>query len=168
MVPFSFNRENSYLSDGSISNPHSQYPYPPRRASVNSCATDCAPKTVYLFFEKSVLNPKTGIVTEYKFSYDCEAYYFQLQKLGLGEQLTLALPICQSTVKLIDEYSCDMDGLIKRLKVDKKTGQLFIKNFKRPPAVNNNHHSADSLFESVPLTAAGTTMRQTKQGPAVP
>ena len=108
-----------------------------------------------------MVNPKTGIITEYKFSYDQDAYYFQLQRLGVGEQqLTLALPVCHSIVKLVEEYSCNMDGLVKRLKVDKKTGQLFIKNFKRNSGMGNtaacrsniHHHSADSLCES---TAGG-------------
>ena len=71
----------------------------------------------------------------------------------MGEQLTLVLPICHSTVKLVEEYSCDMEGLIKRLKIDKKTGNLFITNFKKP-SINNVHHtrSADSLVESMAVS----------------
>ena len=55
------------------------------RRSLVTLNETAAPKTVYLFFEESRVNFKTGIVTEYKFSYDCEAYYFQMQKVGVGE-----------------------------------------------------------------------------------
>ena len=54
-----------------------------------------------------------------------------MQKMGVGEQLTLALPVCHQTVKLVEEYSCNLQGLIKRLKIDKKTGNLYIKDFNK-------------------------------------
>ena len=141
---------------------------PPGRSSHNSPAggNNDGPKTVYLFFEKSVANPKTGTVTEYKFSYDCEAYYFQMERIGVGMQQTLVLPINRSTVKLVEEYSCNMDGLIKRLKVDKKTGSLFIKDFKRPPTIAKRTHSADAIAESMNVSVL--QQQSPRQGPSLP
>ena len=84
----------------------------------------------------------------------------------MARQLTLTLPINYSTVKLVEEYSCNMDGLIKRLKIDKKTGSLFIKDFNRPAAVAKRTHSADGIAESMNVSAS--QQRSPIQSPAVP
>lgn len=47
----------------------------------------------------------------------------------------MILPVCRDTLGLLEEHSCDLDGLAKRLKVDRKTGKLFIKDFK-PPVID--------------------------------
>ena len=60
-----------------------------------------------------------------------------------------------------------MDGLIKRLKIDKKTGTLFIKDFNRPVATNAKRtHSADGIAESMNVSVS--QQRSPIQGPAVP
>ena len=85
----------------------------------------------------------------------------------MGPQLTLVLPIDHSTVKLVEEYSCNMDSLIKRLKIDKKTGSLFIKDFKRPSATNTKRaQSADGIAES--MNVSMSQQQSPIQGPAVP
>jgi len=48
---------------------------------------------------------------------------------------TLILPVCRETISLIEEHSTDMFALARRLRMNTRTGKLFIKDFK-PPVVD--------------------------------
>lgn len=121
-------RELSSFSDFSASHRHSNFNNinnnNNKRRSTHSFESVSEPvaKTVYLFFQKQLAHAKTGEITEYKFSYDRDHYYFERLRLASGDKHILALPVSEQSVRLIDEYSSNLEALIHRLKLNKSTG----------------------------------------------
>ena len=84
-----------------------------------------------MFYSQTLEHPKSGVQSRYQFSFDDEAYFLKWRR-GNGPQHTLILPVCRDTLGLIEEHSHAMAGLAQRLKVERKTGRLYIKDFMPP------------------------------------
>ena len=92
----------------------------------------------------------SGVMINYKFSYDNEAYYLKWRK-GNGSSYTLMLPVCRQTLELIKKYrdQDNLQGLAKRLKLDKK-GRPCIKDF-NPPKVHIKDINACQNYHKHPM-----------------
>lgn len=79
-----------------------------------------------VFYMHYGANTKSGQLTSYQFSYDESAYYFKMKRADEDASHTLVLPVCRQTIELIEQYQEDMHNLAARLKLDRKTGNLYI------------------------------------------